>query len=179
MTITDSEKFSVPQRDEYADYYHTYVGKFPADNFIERFAAQTGELRELVGNLPKGQDEVLHEPYTWTLKQVVGHLIDCERIFSNRMLHIGVGDENPIPGIDQDIYVANLDYKNITMAELLDEFEYLRKSNVLLAKRMSPESLARRGIASDNEVTAKANLYIIAGHFVYHFEIMQQRLQNA
>lgn len=165
-----------PEQRECHEYYQQYVSKFHAENFFEGFAAQIDDLKKLVGNLPTGIDSQLHEPYTWTLKQVVGHLIDCERIYSERLLRIGVGDEAPIPGIDQDIYVANLSYVEVTMQSLLDEFGHLRSANVMLAKRMSNESLARRGVASGNEVSAKANLFILAGHVVHHFEIIKLRL---
>ena len=166
-----------PEKDEYHDYYHQYISKFHAEKFLEGFAAQIEDLKKLVGNLPDGVDSQLHAPYTWTLKQVVGHLIDCERIFSTRLLRIGVGDETPIPGIEQNIYVANLNYGEVTMQNLLDEFAHLRTANVMLARRMSGESLARRGIASGNEVSAKANLFILAGHVEYHAKIIKRRLE--
>ncbi len=165
-----------PAADEYHEYYEAYVGKFRADDFLAAFEAQNEELRGLLGNLPAGEDSKLHAPYTWTLKQLMGHLIDCERIFSTRMLRVAVGDETPMPGMKQDIYVANLDYENVSMADLLDEFCHQRNSNVLLAKRLTTESLARRGTADGNEISAKANLYVLAGHVVYHIEKVKGRL---
>ena len=140
------------------------------------FESQDSELQDLLGDLEPGEDSRLHEPYTWTLKQVVGHLIDCERIFSMRMLRIAVGDETPIPGIDQNLYVTNLKYETVSMSGLLDEFSHLRKANVLLAKRLPSGALNNRGIASDNPVSARANLYILVGHVKYHFEIIKRRL---
>lgn len=165
-----------PEQDECHEYYLKYISQFHAEIFLEGFAGQIDDLKNLVGNLPPGVDSQLHEPYTWTLKQVVGHLIDVERIFSTRLLRIGVGDESSIPGMEQNIYVANLNYEEVTMQNLLDEFGHLRSANVLLAKRMSNESLARRGVASGYEVSAKANLFILAGHVVHHSEIIKRRL---
>jgi len=165
-----------PEQGECHGYYLQYINKFHAENFFEGFAAQSDGMKKLLGNLPPGVDSQLHEPYAWTLKQIVGHLIDVERIFSTRLLRIGVGDESPIPGMDQDIYVTNLNYDEVTMQSLLDEFGHLRSANVMLAKRMSNKSLARRGVASGHEVSAKANLFILAGHVVHHCEIIKRRL---
>ena len=165
-----------PRPDEYHEYYEQYINKADRNDFFQAFQDQPQQLRHVLGDLEPGEDSRLHEPYTWTLKQVVGHLIDCERVFSNRMLRIAVGDETPIPGIEQNSYVANIDYEPTTMDDLLKEFEHLRAANVLLAKRLSPESLARMGTASDNAVSARANLYILAGHVVYHLEIIKKRL---
>lgn len=173
---TKPEEISPPAADEYNEYYHRYISLAPATDFISHFQNQIQLLRELLGDLQPGTDTTLHSTYTWTLKQVVGHLIDCERIFSTRLLRIGVGDAAEIPGIDQDVYVANLDYTQVSMDDLLDEFANLRQANVLLAKRMSMECLDRRGVASGNPVTAKANLFILAGHVEYHVAIMKQRL---
>ncbi len=106
----------------------------------------------------------------------MGHLIDCERIFSTRLLRIAVNDPTPIPGIEHTIYVDNLDYESVTMNDLLDEFGHLRKSNALLASRLSREALLRTGTASDLPVSANANLFIMGGHVAYHLEIIRKRL---
>lgn len=170
------EKFTPPSADEYGEYYHRYISLVPASTFSTMFESQAAMLEDLLGNLPDAMELVLHEPYTWTLRQVVGHLIDCERIFSTRMLHIGVGDTAALPGMDQDFYVANLDYTQVTLRDLLDELANLRRSNVLLAKRMSAECLSRVGEASGLPVSAKANLFILAGHVEYHTIIIRKRL---
>lgn len=164
------------EQGDYDPYYHRYVCKVPQGNFLEVFGAQPAMLQDLLGDLADGEDEKLHEPYTWTLKEVIGHLIDCERIFSTRLLRIAVGDETAIPGIDQNIYVDGLDYTMVSMQSLLDEFAAIRKANSLLAQRMSPEALERMGVASEKPVSARANLFILCGHVEYHVEIIRKRL---
>ena len=126
---------AAPTSGEYHEYYHQYVSKFVADDFLATFQGQIDELDSILGGLDDDAVSQLHEPYTWTLKQVLGHLIDCERIFSTRMLRIAVGDETPIPGIDQNLYVSSMDYQSVTMDSLLQEFTHLRKANVLLLQR--------------------------------------------
>ena len=169
-------KFSTPTSSEYAEYYENYISRFSPPEFLPAFEAQIDELNSMFGSLPAGEDSKPHDPYTWTLKQLMGHLIDCERIFSTRLLRIAANDPTPIPGMEQNIYVDNLDYETVTMSDLLAEFEHLRRSNVLLAKRLTPESLENMGTASDAAVSAKANLFILGGHVVYHAEIARRRL---
>ena len=178
MTTSQSapDQRPAPDQNEYAPYYHQYISKVPEGEFLAVFAKQPETLQQLFGDLPGGEDSKLHEPYTWTMKQVLGHLIDVERIFSTRMLHIGVGDQQALPGMDHNIYVDSFDYEPVSMQTLLNEFAALRKANVILAQRMSPASLERVGIASDNSVSARANLFILCGHVVYHEEIVRKRL---
>lgn len=169
-------KFATPAAGEYAEYYNTYISRFRREDFLAAFEHQIGELQDLLGSLPDGDDNRTHEPYTWTLKQLMGHLIDCERIFSTRLLRIAVNDRTPIPGIEQNDYVDNMDYENVSMTALLAEFEHLRRANVLLAERLTPESLENMGTASGLPVSAKANLFILGGHVAYHMEIIRKRL---
>ena len=176
MTTTS---FSPPAKCEYPEYFESYISKVPSGDFISTLAGQPQMLRGLLGDLPEGEDNKPHAPYTWTLKHVIGHLLDVERIFSTRMLRIGVGDTTPMPGMDQNDYVDGLDYENVSMTALLDEFAALRESNRLLAMRLGSESLARTGTASDCKVSARANLYILVGHVEYHAEIIRQRVNTA
>jgi uncharacterized damage-inducible protein DinB len=169
-------EISRPDPAEHAEYFLQYIKKYDDADFVAGFADQARMLENLLGALPAGEEDKLHEPYTWNLKQVVGHLIDSERIFSTRILRISVGDETPNPDFEQNSYVDGLDYDRVSMRELLDEFAALRTANVLLIKRLTTEQLARSGTASGRQISARAALFVIAGHFVYHYEIMQKRL---
>ena len=168
-------RISPPTSDQYHQYYQHYISK-AGENVLQELADQPDELKKLLGNLKKEQTNCLHEPYTWTLKQLVGHLIDCERAFSSRVFRIAAGDATPIPGIDQNMYVDNLDYESVSMKSLLKEFRQLRKSNVLMVQRLGLKSLDNLGTASDYPVSAKANLFIMVGHVAYHLEIIRSRL---
>lgn len=165
-----------PKPTEYLEYFETYISKFVPDDFWAAFDSQPAELESLLGNLPEGEDSKLHDPYTWTLKQVVGHVIDTERIFATRLLRIAVGDATPNPDFEQNSYVAGLDYEGVSMKQLLDEFSALRTSNALLLRRLGEEQLARMGTASGRDLSARAIPFMMGGHFVYHFEIMAKRL---
>jgi uncharacterized damage-inducible protein DinB len=168
-----------PRPDEYFHYYHQYISKAPAKDFLCVFEDQVRQLRQELGNLSDDQVNCLHVPYTWTLKQVIGHLIDVERIFSYRMLRIASGDQTPIPGYEQDSYVDSRNYQSVSMTSLLDELEHLRMANVMLVRRLSSEDLERKGVASGHTTSARANLFILAGHVVHHAEIIKRRLDLA
>ena len=168
--------FSAPEKDEYNEYYHNYIAMVDAKDFLDVFTKQPQQLRDVLGSLSAGEDSKLHEPYTWTLKQVLGHLLDTERIFSTRMMRIAIGDQAEQPGMDQNVYVDNLDYETVSMTDLLDEFEGIRRANVLLVKRIPAEQFANRGVASESEISARACLFILAGHVKYHLEIIHKRL---
>lgn len=168
--------FTRPEPTEYFEYFETYISKFVPKDFWSEFDAQSEQLESLLGDLPDGTDSVLHDPYTWTLKQVVGHLIDTERIFATRLLRIAVGDPTPNPDFEQNSYVAGLSYDSVSMKSLLDEFATLRKSNSLLLRRLDEEQLSRTGTASDRELSARAIPFLMGGHVEYHLEIMKSRL---
>jgi len=170
-----TRNLSPPTPDQYHEYYAAYINMVGPD-VRGQLVEQPTILKSMLGELAPDQVSCLHEPYTWTLKQLMGHLIDCERIFGSRLFRIAAGDPTPIPGIDQNQYVENMDYENVSMKALLKEFSQLRKANVLLVKRLKPEALDNMGVASDNPVSAKANLFILAGHVSYHLEIIKKRL---
>jgi len=173
------ETITPPATGEYAEYYQSYIDHVPEGPFMDSFAGQPDMLRQLLSDLPAGEDNKPHPPYTWTLRQVLGHLIDVERLFSTRMLIVGVGDKTPIPGMDQNDYVDGLNYQHVSLTCLLDEFAALRAANVLLASRMEESSLSQIGTASDAQVSARALLYILSGHVEYHAVIMKQRVAAA
>lgn len=179
MTESKSRKFVAPTRNEYHDFYHKYISLVDPNTVWDEFCAQPDQLMAQLGDLEDAVVDVLHEPYTWTLKQVVGHLIDGERIFSDRMIRIAVGDDVPIPGIDQQMFVNAIDYQQLPMSDLLDEFLLLRQANRLAVARLSDEALARVGIASDSPVSARANFFILVGHVRHHLEIMNRRIASA
>lgn len=168
--------FTPPTNSEFHEFYQQYISLAPAGNVAQLLESQPESLERLLGDLSNDAVSCLHEPYTWTLKQVVGHLIDGERAFSDRMFRIAVGDVTPISGIDQRMMVSGVDYGPLLMSDLLEEFRSLRRATCLAAHRLSEGALGRMGTASDNPVSARANLYILVGHVEYHIAIIRKRL---
>ena len=164
-----------PESNEYAAYYEKYVSLVPEGEVVETLERQGAETLALLRSLPEGRGAHRYEPGKWSVRQLAGHVNDTERIFAYRALAIARGEQQPLPGMDQDEYMAGVDFDARTLADLADEFEALRRSTVLLFRHLSPEAWARRGTASDNEVTVRALAYILAGHEAHHVRILRER----
>ena len=164
-----------PEPGEYAPFYETYVSLIAETDVVGALERQTAEALALLRPIPEGRGGHRYEPGKWSVKQLVGHIIDAERIFAYRALAIARGDRRPLPGMDQDEYMAGADFDARTLAGLADEFEAVRRSNVLMLRAFTPEAWARRGTASDNEVTVRALAYILAGHEAHHVRVLRER----
>jgi hypothetical protein len=167
-----------PADDESFEFYHNYIRLVPPGNVIELAHDQVEELQREFRNVPEAEAMKLHAPYTWTIKQVVGHMIDAERIFSDRLHKFACGDFQPINGMEQEPYVANCDYETPSLQALVEELCYCRQANVLLLRRLKPAIWDNRGIASGNPVTVRALAFILVGHINYHLQIIRKRLKR-
>jgi hypothetical protein len=164
-----------PQTNEYAPYYEKYVSLVPEGDVVETLERQLDDTLALLRGVTQERAGYRYAPGKWSIKEVVGHIIDTERIFSYRALAIARGERQPLPGMDQDEYMAGANFDELTLAGLLEQFEHLRRANVLMLRGLSGEAWTRRGTASDNEVTVRAIAYIIAGHEAHHVKILRER----
>src|SRR5215212_11017531 len=164
-----------PEANEYAPYYERYISLVPDADLVETLERQGAETLALLRGLSEEQGGHRYEPGKWSVKQLVGHVNDGERVFSYRALAISRGDTQPLPGMEQDEYMAGVDFDARTLAGLADEFASVRAATLHLLRHLSPEAWARRGTASDNEITARALAYIIAGHEAHHVRILRER----
>jgi uncharacterized damage-inducible protein DinB len=164
-----------PEANEYAPYYEKYVSLVPDADIAGTLARQNEETLALLGTVAEERAGFRYEPGKWSIKQVVGHLIDAERIFAYRALAIARGERQALPGMEQDEYMARADFDARTLADLTEEFAHVRRANVLMLRGLDAEAWSRRGVASDNEVTVRALAYIIAGHEAHHVQILRAR----
>lgn len=164
-----------PQTNEYAAYYEKYVSLVAEGDVVETLERQGEETLALLQTVGEERAGHRYEPGKWSIKQVVGHVIDGERIFAYRALAIARGERQPLPGMDQDEYMAGSDFDSRTLADLSEEFSHVRRANVLMLRGLRDEAWSRRGVASDNEVTVRALVYIIAGHEAHHVQILRTR----
>jgi len=164
-----------PSESEYAPYYETYVSLVPEADVLGALERQAAETCALLRSISEERAGHRYEPGKWSIKQLVGHMVDAERIFAYRALAIGRGELRPLPGMDQEEYMAGADFDARTLESLAEEFEAVRRSTLLLLRHLSPEAWARCGTASDNEVTVRALAYIIAGHEAHHARILRER----
>lgn len=165
-----------PTSDEYAPYYGKYVSLVPSDDIdvVHHLADHHHETVDALRKA-KGKGDFAYAPGKWTVKEVVGHVCDSERIFAYRALRIARGDTTPLPGFEQDDYIATANFNRLTMDELLEELWSVRAATLSLAKHLPAEALTRRGTASGNPVSVRALLYIIAGHERHHFALLRER----
>jgi uncharacterized damage-inducible protein DinB len=164
-----------PEANEYASYYGKYVSLVPDADVVETLTRQNEDTLALLGGVTEERAGFRYEPGKWSIKQIVGHLIDTERIFAYRALAIARGEQKPLPGMEQDEYMATTNFDARTLADLAEEFSHVRRANTLMLRGLSDEAWSRRGVASDNEVTVRAIAYIIAGHEAHHVQILRAR----
>lgn len=162
-----------PDEHEYAPYYAGYIGRVPDGDIFDILAGQIGALRALLANVSPIQADFRPGPAEWSIKEVVGHMIDTERVFAYRALRVSRKDQTPLPGFDQDAYIRETDYGARTLADLLEEFDLLRRANLLAFKPLSPEASLRLGMASGFVVSARALIYMLAGHVEHHMQSLR------
>lgn len=168
-------EISTPNISEYAEFYAGYVQRAQARGDV--FAAlpkQIDELKSTLGNLSDEQARFKPGPQEWSIKEVVGHLNDGERVFSYRLLRISRNDPTPLSGFEQDNYVREGNSDDCTLEDLLQEFEYLRHANILAIKNMRDEATLRLGTASGYTVSARALIYIMVGHVDHHMASLHE-----
>jgi hypothetical protein len=166
---------SKPDASEYAPYYETYVSKVKHPNVVTALLAQLDDTMNLLHTVSATQALYRYAPGKWSVKEVLGHVIDAERIFSYRALRIARGDKTPLASFDQDPYIVHAGFDRRTWGSLKDEFELVRRATLALVQSFDPEAWMRSGIASDNPITVRALAYIIAGHELHHVGILRTR----
>ena len=164
-----------PDSTEYDAYYTTYVAKVESDRVLEVLEAQLDETRTLLGGLDDSAGNASYAPGKWSLKQLLGHLIDSERVFAYRALAIARGDRASLPGMDQDDYVAAGGFDRLPLAALLEELEHVRRSTLALLAGLEDDAWGRSGIANGVSVTVRALAFIIAGHQAHHLGVVRER----
>jgi hypothetical protein len=164
-----------PEPGEFLPYYGRYIDLVAPGDVISTLAAQMSDTQALLRGLPASVGKYRYAPDKWSVNEMVGHLLDAERIFSTRALRFARRDSTPLPSFEQDDYVRNAAFDDFPLGELAAEWENLRRSTVLFFSHLTEEAWTRRGIASGGEVTVRALAYIIAGHELHHRQILQTR----
>jgi hypothetical protein len=162
-----------PNPDEYAEFYGSYIARVTEDQLLQRLHDQPKQLGYLLRDVSDEQVSARPAPDEWSIKEVIGHLNDAERVFSYRTLRFSRRDESPLPGFDQDDYVQNGNANLRMLNDLLEEFGHLRAANILLFKHLPAESLTLRGQASNHPVSVRALIYITVGHVEHHLESLR------
>lgn len=164
-----------PETNEFDPYYNNYISLIEGNDVLQVLDAQPGELRAIFAGLPEEKGTFAYVDGKWTIKELLSHLIDGERMFAYRTLRVSRGDKTPIEGFEQDGYIENSNANNRSFAELLEEFDLQRRSNMLLFNNLSDEASKRIGTANEKEISTRALIYTMAGHVRHHIHILKER----
>jgi hypothetical protein len=164
-----------PQTTEYAPYYSRYVDLIATPDVVPELSSQLEKTVSFLSNISEEKSLSTYGAGKWTIKEVLNHVNDTERVFLYRAFWFARGFEQPLPGYDQDVCVAAARPNSIPFTELIDEFKHVRLSTLSIFRNMPDEAWGRTGIASDNPFTVRALAYIITGHVAHHLNVLQER----
>lgn len=164
-----------PDKSEYVPYYERYIELVQGEDILKFLSAQIDSTVWYLRTLSDTQGDFRYAPDKWCVKEVVGHMIDTERVFAYRALSIARQDKASLPGFEQDDWVRTAGSGGQQLAELTSEFECVRRSNLYFFQHLERDAWQRRGIASGREFTVRAIAYIIAGHERHHLQILQTK----
>lgn len=170
------DKLTPPAPHEYAEFYAGYIQRAQARGDV--FAALSQQIEDLhtaLGSLTDEQALFRDAPGEWSIKEVIGHLNDGERVFSYRLLRISRNDATPLPGFEQNDFVREAGFDAHPFKDILQEFEYLRRANLLAIRNLTDEALLRLGTASGYSVSVRALIHIMVGHVDHHLASLHEK----
>jgi hypothetical protein len=168
-----------PEAGEYAPHYEKYIALVPGRDILSALETQRLQMIQLFAARSERDGNFRYAPDKWTVKEVLGHLTDTERIFAYRAMRIARADQTPIEGFEQDDYVRNAAFNKRPLAELAEEFALVRSATIVLFRGLAGDAWLRRGVANKNEVTVRALAFVIAGHELHHRGILEERYFSA
>lgn len=171
-TATASQR---PQAGESASYYDRYISLVPGNDILTTLDEQRRHMLLLLSGRTESDGDLRYAPDKWSLKEVLGHINDTERIMSYRALRIARGDATPIEGYEQDDYVRNGPFARLSLSDLIEDYIAVRRATISLFRILDEPAWTRRGVANKNEVTVRALAYIIAGHELHHRRILEEK----
>lgn len=167
-----------PSKDEYNAYYERYVGLVPEGKICDILGQSEKDTSELFSKLTEDQGNYRYAPGKWSLKEVLGHITDNERIMSYRLLRIARGDQTPLSSYDQDSLMSGASFDAWSLPELLEDYMAVRRATLTLLRGLSEEAWSRKGIVNGSESTPAAWAYIIAGHELHHLNVIREKYSS-
>ena len=161
--------------EEYHPFYDTYISKVNGTDVPKLLETTPDELALWYNDYPAEKLESGYAPGKWSPKEVLGHIIDAERVFAYRAFRISRGDSTPLAGFDQDPYVPAGRFHELSLKELLEEYMLVRRSSLMMIRRLNPDQLLLTGNASGADISLRAQVAVMAGHEQHHLTILRQR----
>ena len=174
-TTSTASAYLRPQPAEYAPYYDRYISLIQGNDILAALDEQRRQMLLLLSGRTESDGDLRYAPEKWSLKEVLGHINDTERIMSYRALRIARGDATPIEGFEQDDYVRNGPFALRPLADLIEDYIAVRRATVSLFRNLDEAAWTRQGVANKNEMTVRALAYIIAGHELHHRRIIEEK----
>lgn len=166
-----------PAAGEHAPYYATYVNHVADGDILATLAEQGEATQALLRDFGEERGDHRYAPGKWSIREVVGHMIDTERVFAYRAMRFARGDETPLPSFDENLFVANAAFGARSLASLADEFAVVRHATLTFLHTISAAEWERAGVASGQRMTVRASAWVIAGHELHHVELLRTRYQ--
>lgn len=165
-----------PSANEYHEYFKRYIDRIPPEgDLLQLLESDFRETEKFIQSLSDEQLNYRYAPGKWSIKEIINHLTDGERVFAYRAMRISRKDQTDLPGFDENLYVPNAKASTRTIASLLSEFSAVRRASIELFKNFDDEMLAQTGTANKNPVSVRALGFIIAGHELHHMNVIKER----
>lgn len=164
-----------PLPNEAAEYYSIYIDLVPSEEIVPALESQMTETLQFLQTISENQSLHSYAPGKWTIRELLNHVNDGERVFAGRAFWFARGFQDPLPSFEQDLAVQMAHANDHSWAELVDEFKYVRLATISLLKQFPEQAWSRSGVASDNPITVRALAYIIAGHVTHHVNVLKQK----
>lgn len=164
-----------PEPGEYAPYYEKYISQITGNDILNTLYEQRRQMLLLLSGRSESDGEIRYAPEKWSVKEVLGHICDTERVFAYRALRIARNDRTPLAGFDENEYVKNASFGRQTLADLIEDFIAVRRATISLFRGFDEAAWIRRGAANNNPVSVRALAYIIAGHELHHRRMLEEK----
>ena len=172
----ESRKAAIkPAADEFAEYYGKYIDLVPKGNVVDNLRKQMSQTRDLLAGLTEEQGNHRYEEGKWSIKEVIGHIIDCERVFAYRALRFARNDQTPLPGFDQDGFAVNGRFNERKLTDIAAEYSHVRQASIDLLDYMDESAWERRGLANEAEISVRAIAWIMSGHELHHISAITSK----
>ncbi len=172
MTVPDYDR---PGPGEHAPYHSLYVDKVPAGDLLTLYAEQLAEVQATLRPVTEARAATAYAPGKWTIKEVIGHISDAERVFTYRAMRIARADSTPLAGFDENAWVPPARFNDRSLASLLDEWVAIRGASIALFAGLPREAVTRKGQASGYDVSVRGIAYVVHGHMAHHLGVLRDR----
>jgi len=166
---------SRPLENEYAAYFQGYVSQAPEEDILPAMRSQVDALDVLLDGVAPERETYRYAEGKWSIREIIGHLIDGERTFGYRAMCIARGDTQNLPGFDQDQYMLTAPFDRLDLEDLLSEFRLVRLSNIAMLRTLDEAAWTRMGTANSNPVSVRALVYVMVGHVRHHMDVLRER----